>query len=82
MANETKPDSYMVWAILCTVLCCLPLGVVSIIYAAKVDGLYKAGDYQGAIDASNNAKKYATYGAIGGIVIGVIYFIIGMAGAM
>ena len=33
-----KPESYLVWAILSTVCCCLPFGVVSIVYASKVDG--------------------------------------------
>jgi hypothetical protein len=30
------PDTNLVWAILCTVLCCLPLGIVSIIKATSV----------------------------------------------
>ena len=29
------PDNNLVWAILCTVLCCLPLGIVSIIKSTK-----------------------------------------------
>lgn len=82
MGNQNKPDNYMLWAILCTILCCLPLGIVSIINAAKVDGLYRAGDYQGAQDAADNAKRYAQYGAACGLIVFVIYFFIGMAGAM
>ena len=49
-----RPDNYLVWAILCTILCCLPLGIVSIIYSSKVDGLYNSGDYAGAEDASKH----------------------------
>lgn len=83
MGNQgSKPDNYMLWAILCTLFCCLPLGIVAIINAAKVDGLYRSGDYDGAQEAADNAKKYAQYGLIGGIIVGVIYFFIGMAGAM
>ena len=66
----------MALAVLTTVLCCLPLGIVSIIYAQKVDGLYFAGDYVGALEASKNARKWAMIGIIGGIVVGVIYFLI------
>ena len=29
-----KPDNNLVWAILCTLLCCLPFGIVSIVYAS------------------------------------------------
>lgn len=83
MGNQgSKPDNNMLWAILCTLFCCLPLGIVAIINAAKVDGLYRSGDYDGAQEAADNAKKYAQYGLIGGIIVGVIYFFIGMAGAM
>ncbi len=82
MGNQNKPDNNMLWAILSTLFCCLPLGIVSIINAAKVDGLYRAGDYQGAQDSADNAKKYAQYGAICALVGYGIYFLIIMAGAM
>ncbi len=35
--KNLKPDNFLVWAILSTVLCCLPLGIVAIVYANKVD---------------------------------------------
>lgn len=80
--NMPKPDNNMVWAILTTLLCCLPLGIVSIIHAAKVNGLYNSGNYNGAVEAANSAKNYAIYSAICGAVVFVIYFIIGFIGAM
>jgi len=30
------PDNNLVWAILCTVMCCMPLGIVAIIKSTKV----------------------------------------------
>lgn len=74
-----KPDNYMVWAILCTLLCCLPFGIVSIVYAAKVDGLYLAGDYQGAQEAADQARVYFTIGIGCGIAVYIICFFIGFA---
>ena len=44
MAGSTPPPNYLVWAILSTVLCCLPLGVASIVYAAQVNSKWYAGD--------------------------------------
>lgn len=83
MGNQgSKPDNNMLWAILCTIFCCLPLGVVAIINAAKVDGLYRNGDYDAANEAAANAKKYSQYGLIFGVVVFVFYFIIGIAGGM
>lgn len=79
-----QPDNYLVWAILVTVLCCLPFGVASIIYSVKVGSLYAQGDYNGAVDASQKAKKFAMIGGIGGlvfIIIYVIFMVIAGAGA-
>ncbi len=81
-----KPDNYLVWAILSTLLCCLPLGIVSIVYSSKVDGLYNSGDYAGAQDAAQKAKNFATWGAIAGVVGIIIYVVLivfaGVAGGM
>ncbi|MBO4723376.1 MAG: CD225/dispanin family protein [Muribaculaceae bacterium] len=75
-ARPPKPDSYMVWAILTTLFCCLPLGIVSIVKAAKVDDLYNRGDYSGAQTASEEAKKWATWSAVSSLLIVVLYFVV------
>jgi hypothetical protein len=70
--GQREPDNYLVWAILTTVLCCLPLGIVSIIYSTKVSGLWSQGRYAEAQAAADSAKKWAIIAAIVGAVIGVI----------
>jgi hypothetical protein len=77
-----QPDSNLVWGILCTVLCCLPLGIVSIVYASKVSGLWTQGRYAEAQTAADNAKKWAIWGAVAGVIVAIIYVIIGVAGGM
>jgi Interferon-induced transmembrane protein len=74
--GQQEPDNYLVWAILCTVLCCLPLGIVSIVYSTKVSGLWSQGRYAEAQAASDSAKKWAIIGAIVGAVVGVISVIL------
>lgn len=76
-----KPDNYLVFAIITTVLCCLPLGIVSIIHSTKVDNLWNSGQYAEAKNASNQAKQFAIYAAIAGVVVGGIYLILVAAGA-
>ena len=71
-----KPDNYLVWAILCTLFCCLPLGIVSIVYSSKGDNLYYAGDYVGAQNAADEAKKWAMWGAIISLVIFGLYLLL------
>ena len=80
MANSNqRPDNNMLWAILSTLFCCLPLGIVSIINASKVDGLYRNGEYQAAQEASESAKKYARWSAIGAGIFWIIYLIFAVA---
>ncbi len=75
MSMEVPPDNNLVWAILSTVLCCLPLGVVAIIKSTKVKELWQQGDKEGAIKAAADAKKYAIWGAIAGGVFLLLYII-------
>ncbi|MBI1265918.1 MAG: zinc-ribbon domain-containing protein [Cryomorphaceae bacterium] len=71
--KPTKPDNHLAWAILTTLLCCMPFGIASIVAASKVDSLYNNGDYDGAIEASKNAQKWAVVSAIVGVVITILY---------
>src|SRR5213083_1262163 len=64
--------NYLVFAILATVLCCLPAGIPAIVYAAQVNGKLQAGDIAGAQMASKNAKLWCLISA--GIWIAVIGF--------
>ena len=70
------PDNYLVWAILSTIFCCLPLGIASIVYSSKVDGQYNAGDFIGAQDSANKAKKFAMWAAISGVIVAVLYILL------
>lgn len=60
---SNKPDNYMWLAILTTVLCSLPFGIVSIVYASKVNRLWSEGNHQEAQDASNKAKLWGIISA-------------------
>jgi hypothetical protein len=71
-----EPDNYLVWAILSTVLCCIPFGIVSIVYSTKVSSLWAQGQYNEAQEAANNAKKWAIIGAITGPVVAVTFAIL------
>jgi Interferon-induced transmembrane protein len=50
--------NHLVWAILATVLCCLPSGIVAIVYSAQVNSKLLAGDIAGAQASSNSAKTW------------------------
>jgi Interferon-induced transmembrane protein len=66
--------NWLVESILALVCCCWPVAIVAIIYAVQVNSKLAAGDYQGAVEASNNAKMWviiAVVLGVAGIVIGV-----------
>ena len=68
--------NYLVQAILVTLCCCLPFGIVSIVYAAQVNTKVKVGDIQGAMDSSGKAKMWCWIGfgcgLVANLIIGVI----------
>src|ERR1700712_1101740 len=71
-----QPDNYLVWSILATVFCCLPLGIVAIVKSTQVSGLWAQGQYAEAQAAADSAKKFAKLSAIVGIVVDVVAIII------
>lgn len=71
-----KPNNYMALAIFTTVCCCMPLGIVAIIKASKVNSLFYAKQYNAAILAANDAKKWSLIALIFGLAIGLIYLVI------
>lgn len=73
-----KPDSNLVGAILVTLLCCLPFGIVAIVYAAQVDSKWNAGDWQGAQRASKLAKNWGL-GAIGAGIAFALLYVLGIS---
>ena len=74
------PDTYMVWAVLVTVFCCLPFGIVSIVKASQVSSLYSQGRYQESVAASEAAKKWAIWSAVAGVVISIIVIVLQIVG--
>ena len=75
-ARGPAPDNNLVWAILSTLFCCLPLGIVSIVKAASVNSLWAQGQYDQSQRASEDAKRFAMWGAVAGVVVAVLYFIL------
>jgi hypothetical protein len=71
---QQAPSNNLVWGILTTIFCCLPFGIVSIVYAAKVDSQWAMGQYDLAIDSSKKARTWAIVSAAvtGGLL--ALYF--------
>lgn len=73
--------NHLVWAILVTIFCCMPFGIVSIAYAAQVNGKLASGDLDGAQETSDNAKKWAWVSfwvGVGTTLIGLLLVAVGL----
>lgn len=82
--QSSQPDvpNYLVQAILTTIFCCLPLGIVSIVYAAQVNGKVAAGDHVGALESSRNARMWAWISFAAGLVLIGGYLILVVVGVI
>jgi hypothetical protein len=64
-----KISNHLVWAILSTIFCCWPLGIVAIVYAAQVDGKASGGDLAGALEYSRKARTWCWVTFVAGLVV-------------
>lgn len=69
------PSSHLVLGILTTLFCCLPFGVISIVKAAQVNGLWAQGQYAEAQASSAAAKKWAIWSIAATVLV---YIVIGI----
>ena len=73
-----KVPNNLVLAIFSTLCCCLPFGIVSIVYASQVDGHSSRGDVMRARDSADKARTWAiasiVCGLIGGVIQGLLTF--------
>jgi hypothetical protein len=69
------PNNYLAPAILTTLFCCLPFGIVSIVKASQVNSLWSAQRYDDARRASADAKRWAWIAFGCGAVIAVIWIL-------
>ncbi len=76
MSEEVKVTNYLWQSIVVTVLCCLPLGIPAIVFAAKVNGLVAAGKIEEAQDASQKAKMWCWIALGCGLVAGIIQLVL------
>src|SRR5688572_28470100 len=63
----------LVWAILATISCCIPTGIVAIVYAAQVDSTLAAGDRAGALRSAQLAATWS-WVSFGLALLGIVCY--------
>ena len=77
-----KPSTYLVLSIIVTILCCLPFGIIGIIYASKVDSCWNRGNVEEAWKNSRLARNWSLWGLGLTIVFWILYIILIVVGVL
>ncbi len=68
-SNKMPPKTWLLESVLATVLCCLPFGIVGIVYASRVETYFYKGEYLAALEASDNAKTWTLISICLGVIM-------------
>ena len=64
-----QPPTFLFQAIIATLFCCLPFGIVAIVQGSNVSSAWARGDVEGAWKSSNAAKMWVNLSAITGFAV-------------
>lgn len=62
-------QDHLVWAVICTLCLCPPIGIPALIAAAQVGVKLDARNFQGALNSSRNARRWCVLATLVGVVI-------------
>lgn len=86
MSNGTAIKTWLVESILVTLFCCMPLGIVGIVFAALAMGARDSGNMAVAEQRAKSAKLFTLIGfgiGLAGIVLYVVFVVVlGVAGGV
>jgi len=80
--NPQEVPNHLVKAILVTLFCCLPLGVVAIVFAAQVNTQVQAGNLDEARRLSKQANTWGNVGLACGLVAFGLWFLLVILGGL
>jgi Interferon-induced transmembrane protein len=79
-STPANVPNYLIPAILVTLFCCLPTGVVSIIFSTQVNSKVAAGDVAGAMESSKKAKTWMMVSIGLGVLAWIIAIVVNVIG--
>lgn len=70
---QLEVTDYTVYSVLSMIFCCVPFGVVSLIYSSKTAQLVKNGKIDEARELSRKAKAWAIAAVVTGFIFTLLY---------
>ncbi len=61
---------YMVLSVLATLLCCLPFGIIGIVFSSRINFQQRNGDYEGARVSAKMAERFLVLSLVLGLIVG------------
>lgn len=71
--SQPMPPTYLIWSIVCTLLCCFIPGLFAIFFSSQVSSKYYAGDIEGAEKASRRAEIWIIISFVLGVISATLY---------
>ena len=66
---------YLVLSIISTLCCCIPFGIVAIVFSAKINSAVTAGNIEEAKKAAKTAKIWIIVAVVSGVIATIAYLI-------
>ena len=78
----SSANTWFIISIICTILCCLPAGIIGIIFTNDAKNMAARGDYAGAESKLGTGRMAVIIGIVLTVVIWVLYIVLMAVGAM
>jgi len=74
--QQAPPKTWLLESVLATIFCCLPAGLVGIIYASNVESHWYKGNREAAVSSANTAKTWTIVSFVVGLVSVLTYVLL------
>jgi heme/copper-type cytochrome/quinol oxidase subunit 2 len=71
-----QPPNTGLWlglSIATMIICCIPVGIPAVVFAAKAHGAASRGDYATAEQQVSKAKTWTIIAAVAGVIFAIVY---------
>lgn len=79
---KERPKKWVIESVLVTIFCCMPMGIVALIYALRAEDKWNGGLYDEALSASRSAGTWVKVSIFAVILYPIIYLLLIMMGML
>lgn len=81
-ADQERPSTWLWQSIVATVLCCLPAGIVAIVFAAQAQGALNSGDLVLAREKAGKARTWTLVSVAVGLLAALVWVALAASGTV